>query len=68
MSVDLNILFVDGELSKTLQFVDLEIITNAECAKTFYSLVTDDVICTSGAEGRSPCMGDSGEYNLKYKS
>lgn len=40
--------------------VNLQVIANSECRRTFGPLVRDSNICTSGAGGRSVCAGDSG--------
>ncbi|XP_076042404.1 brachyurin-like isoform X2 [Oratosquilla oratoria] len=50
-----------------LRNVDLPVITNDECAMTFGGVITKNVICTSGAGGRSTCQGDSGGP-LNYKA
>ncbi|XP_063899435.1 collagenase-like [Helicoverpa armigera] len=43
-----------------LRDVYVKVISNEECSSSFGSLVTSDVMCTSGAGGRGPCTGDSG--------
>jgi len=47
-------------LSPTLNYVDLTVITNAECAAVFGNAITDVKICTSTPGGQSTCSGDSG--------
>ncbi|XP_045511348.1 collagenase-like [Colias croceus] len=47
--------------SQALRHVNLSVITNAECARVFGSTtIISSTLCTSGANGRSTCSGDSG--------
>ncbi|XP_065336462.1 brachyurin-like [Cloeon dipterum] len=46
-------------VSDELNFVDLPVITNAECTDV-YGIIFDSNICTSGAGGLNICSGDSG--------
>ncbi|XP_076042129.1 brachyurin-like [Oratosquilla oratoria] len=43
-----------------LRKVDVPVISNSECAETFGTIITDKLLCTSGAEGMGTCEGDSG--------
>ncbi|CAB3236957.1 unnamed protein product [Arctia plantaginis] len=45
--------------NQALRHVNLQIITNAECSRSF-GIITAGNICTSGANSRSTCQGDSG--------
>ncbi|KAH8331832.1 hypothetical protein KR074_005675, partial [Drosophila pseudoananassae] len=48
-------------VTENLQFVDLTVISNAECLKSFSSLiVTTRVICVNTSNAQSTCQGDSG--------
>uniref|UniRef100_A0A2A4JSK1 Peptidase S1 domain-containing protein n=1 Tax=Heliothis virescens TaxID=7102 RepID=A0A2A4JSK1_HELVI len=47
-------------INQQLSFVDLPVITNAECAVNFGSTIQPSNICTSGAGNRGICTGDSG--------
>ncbi|KAH8331842.1 hypothetical protein KR074_011125 [Drosophila pseudoananassae] len=48
-------------VAKNLQFADLTVISNAECKKSFSSLiVTSRVICVASSNAISTCQGDSG--------
>ncbi|KAH8259671.1 hypothetical protein KR026_008703, partial [Drosophila bipectinata] len=48
-------------VAKNLQFTDLTVISNAECKKSFSSLiVTSSVICVATPNAHSTCQGDSG--------
>nr|CAD7575234.1 unnamed protein product [Timema californicum] len=48
-------------VSNNLNFVNLNIITNAVCAQTYgTAVIVGSTICASGAGGRSTCNGDSG--------
>ncbi|XP_043068692.1 serine protease 1-like [Drosophila bipectinata] len=48
-------------VAKNLQFVDLTVISNADCVKSFSSLiVTSRVICVATPNAHSTCQGDSG--------
>ncbi|KRF97770.1 uncharacterized protein Dwil_GK27030 [Drosophila willistoni] len=46
-------------LPKYLRCIDVEILSNQECAKT-YDAITDDILCTGVVGGKSTCNGDSG--------
>nr|ADA83701.1 chymotrypsin [Helicoverpa armigera] len=46
--------------NQALSHVNLPVITNAVCRSSFPLLIQDSNICTSGANGRSTCRGDSG--------
>ncbi|GFG35049.1 hypothetical protein Cfor_07650, partial [Coptotermes formosanus] len=43
------------EISDTLQYVHLLVITNRECETTFGELITDTKICVSTPDFKSPC-------------
>ncbi|XP_069700742.1 brachyurin-like [Periplaneta americana] len=47
-------------ITPALQFVDLTVITNNECAQTFGSGITSSNLCVSTYGGQSTCNGDSG--------
>ncbi|KAH8331831.1 hypothetical protein KR074_005676 [Drosophila pseudoananassae] len=48
-------------VSKNLQFTDLTVISNADCVKSFSSvIVTSRVICVATPNAHSTCEGDSG--------
>uniref|UniRef100_A0A182MC29 Peptidase S1 domain-containing protein n=1 Tax=Anopheles culicifacies TaxID=139723 RepID=A0A182MC29_9DIPT len=50
-----------GQVSQELQYATLQVITNAECQKTFSPLVVrKSTLCARGDEKESPCNGDSG--------
>ncbi|XP_072949930.1 transmembrane protease serine 9-like [Epargyreus clarus] len=46
--------------NQRISWVNLRIITNAECAGVFGDFVHNSNICTSGEGGRGTCQGDSG--------
>ncbi|XP_063234608.1 trypsin beta-like [Bacillus rossius redtenbacheri] len=50
----------NNAVASVLQYVNVEIITNAVCARTWGNSVTASNICSLGSNGRSPCNGDSG--------
>ncbi|CAO1364180.1 unnamed protein product [Diamesa serratosioi] len=59
----LNNLFyslVTSDISPVLRFVALPVISNADCAKSYGSIIISSNICTSGANAKSSCQGDSG--------
>ncbi|XP_037817054.1 serine protease 1-like [Lucilia sericata] len=43
-----------------LNYADLPVISNAECAQTYGSIITDTLLCVSTPDGTSTCQGDSG--------
>ncbi|CAD7082539.1 unnamed protein product [Hermetia illucens] len=47
-------------VSADLRYVDLTVISNSACQNYFGSYVRDSNICTSGADKKSTCNGDSG--------
>ncbi|RZC36191.1 Trypsin domain containing protein [Asbolus verrucosus] len=47
------------QLSDVLNYVDVNVINNPECEKSFGELVPS-ILCTSGAENTGSCSGDSG--------
>nr|CAD7410268.1 unnamed protein product [Timema poppensis] len=48
-------------ISPNLNFVNLNIITNTVCARTYgTAVIVTSTICSLGANGRSTCNGDSG--------
>lgn len=49
-----------SDLSAELRFVNLPIISNSQCMRTYGHFVQPTNICGSGANGRSSCPGDSG--------
>lgn len=46
------------DISEVLMFVNLEIIANDVCARTYGSIVTSGNMCTSGENQKSSCEGD----------
>lgn len=56
------------ELSPTLQFADLYLITNEQCSRVFPFVANrDDVICAGGGS-KSTCNGDSGGPLVFYEN
>jgi len=49
-----------SSISQTLNYVDLTVITNTQCANVYGSIITPTKICTATTGGQSPCSGDSG--------
>jgi len=47
-------------VTAVLNFVDLPVISNTECAAVFGSYIIDSTLCTSTIGGHSTCNGDSG--------
>ncbi|CAD7082532.1 unnamed protein product [Hermetia illucens] len=47
-------------VSEVLRYTDLKVITETECKKYFGSSARSTNICTSGADKKSTCNGDSG--------
>ena len=39
-----------------LNYVDLTVITNSQCANTYGNIITSTKLCTSTTGGRSPCI------------
>jgi len=52
-------------VSPTLNYVDLTVITNTECAAIFGSIITPTKICTSTPGGQSPC---NVSFSFRYSS
>ncbi|XP_051859888.1 serine protease 1-like isoform X2 [Drosophila albomicans] len=50
----------NGQLADWLQCIDVQIISNDECRRTFGSGLLDEILCTRTTGGTSPCGGDSG--------
>uniref|UniRef100_A0A2A4K197 Peptidase S1 domain-containing protein n=1 Tax=Heliothis virescens TaxID=7102 RepID=A0A2A4K197_HELVI len=50
----------NGDVSSTLNHVNLSVISNNECFWSFPLYLQSTNVCTSGANGRSTCRGDSG--------
>lgn len=48
-----------GSLSDVLNYVDVKVISNADCAAIF-NIVRDSNVCTSGDDATGSCNGDSG--------
>ncbi|XP_037719207.1 serine protease 1-like [Drosophila subpulchrella] len=48
-----------GKLADWLQCIDVQVISNSECIKT-YGSVADSSMCTSPIDGKSVCGGDYG--------
>lgn len=51
---------VFGDVSETLQYIDVPVITNVICEGAFDQAFADSVLCTSGDAETSACDGDSG--------
>jgi secreted trypsin-like serine protease len=49
-----------NSISPELRRVDVETITNLMCALEFPTVVNKNIVCISGAGGKSTCNGDSG--------
>ncbi|KAH1011598.1 brachyurin [Dendroctonus ponderosae] len=47
-------------IASELKTVQLPILTNAVCGNTYGTMITNQIICTSGAGNRGACNGDSG--------
>ncbi|EDW72956.1 uncharacterized protein Dwil_GK16899 [Drosophila willistoni] len=52
-------LTTEGSLPDWLQCVDLQIISNSQCAQT-YGSIPDGILCVNTEGGKSTCSGDSG--------
>ncbi|XP_071514642.1 uncharacterized protein [Panulirus ornatus] len=50
----------DGEPAQRLRQVTVKVLANSECEYYYGQVVTQKMMCTSGAGGRGPCRGDSG--------
>jgi len=51
----------NGPVSQTLQWIELQVITNAVCAQTYgTNVIINSTLCTTGGVGRGTCQGDSG--------
>lgn len=51
----------NGKVAEQLQFVELTVITNAECARSYnLSLIQSSVVCAKSSRKQSVCKGDSG--------
>merc|ERR1712106_521361 len=48
-----------GDFSETLRGVEVEILDNKAC-NDLYGIMTENMMCTSGDNGRGTCFGDSG--------
>jgi len=48
-----------GDFSDSLRGVEVEILENNDCHK-LYGIMTENMMCTSGSNGRGTCFGDSG--------
>nr|XP_032518864.1 brachyurin-like [Danaus plexippus plexippus] len=46
--------------SPNLRHVNLQVITNAVCRRTYGRIIIDSTICVATPNGRSTCQGDSG--------
>lgn len=49
-----------NNIATELKTVQLPVLTNAVCGNTYGSMITNQIICTSGAGNRGACNGDSG--------
>uniref|UniRef100_A0AAV1UMX2 Peptidase S1 domain-containing protein n=1 Tax=Peronospora matthiolae TaxID=2874970 RepID=A0AAV1UMX2_9STRA len=50
----------NGSVSKTLQRVNLGVISNAECNKLYNNRITESMMCAGNGGGKDSCNGDSG--------
>ncbi|XP_047523618.1 collagenase-like [Pieris napi] len=51
----------DGAFEDALNEISLDVISNQACSSTYGSnVIIDSTLCTSGADGVGPCLGDSG--------
>ena len=48
-----------GDFAESLRGTEVEILPNKACNDLF-GIMTENMMCTSGAEGRGTCFGDSG--------
>lgn len=48
-----------GDFSDALRGVEVEILENKKC-NDLYGIMTENMMCTSGSNGRGTCFGDSG--------
>lgn len=46
-------------VTKDLQWASMQVISNEAC-RSYFNVITDSHMCTSGADGKSTCNGDSG--------
>lgn len=53
-------MFTDGAVSATLNYADLPVIGNGECASIYPGYIQWNTLCTSSAGGSSTCSGDAG--------
>ena len=47
--------FIASGVSPTLNYVDLTVITNTQCAGIYGSIITPTKICTATSNGQSTC-------------
>ncbi|XP_063919495.1 brachyurin-like [Zophobas morio] len=52
--------YVDDSMSSVLNYVNVKVITNRSCRLVFGGLVVDSMVCTSGLNHASTCLGDNG--------
>ncbi|XP_067003858.2 brachyurin [Anabrus simplex] len=57
-----------GSTSDYLNFADVTVISNEDCAMWFGRFVTSTNICTVGEDGKNPCSGDSGGPLITHES
>lgn len=48
------------DIQENVSYVNLTIISNAQCTASYGSLIKVTLICTSGDGEKAPCSGDSG--------
>ena len=51
---------LEGTYPEGLQEVTVEVLNNTECSKLYGPIITENMMCTSGSNGRGSCFGDSG--------
>ena len=54
-----------SSVSSNLNYVDLTVITNSQCANTYGNIITSTKICTSTTGGRSTC---NVSFSFRYSS
>nr|ADY39492.1 putative trypsin/chemotrypsin-like S1/S6 peptidase [Hottentotta judaicus] len=50
----------EGQRSPILQQVDVPITSRKECQKNLFHIITPNMLCAGGIEGKDACLGDSG--------
>jgi len=55
-------------ISPVLQYADLKVISNAQCAQEYGNIISSKIICCAAPGGLSTCNGDSGGPLVKRES